>query len=130
MTRLVVAVLALICVLALCPFLQAQPQSLTEKQKIEALIKHVEVMKDVKFIRHDRENDAKTAARFLRGKWEAKESEIKTAKEFIEKVASISSTTGKPYLIRFKDGKQMKGGDYLLGELKKLDNASMNMRKP
>jgi hypothetical protein len=130
MTRLVIAVLALICVLAHRPILQAQTQSLTEKQKIEALIKHVEVMKDVKFIRNDREADAKTAARFLRGKWEAKEAEIKTAKEFIEKVASISSTTGKPYLIRFKDGKQMKGGDYLMGELKKLDNASMKTRKP
>jgi len=35
-------------------------------------------------------------------------------------VASTSSTTGRPYLIRFKDGNEIKSGDYLLLELEKL----------
>jgi tRNA C32,U32 (ribose-2'-O)-methylase TrmJ len=112
--------LALLLPTALNP-IQAQEKPTTEKQKIEALIKHVEGMKDAKFVRNDKEYDAKTAAKFLRGKWEAKEAEIKTAKDFIEKVASASSTTGKPYLIRPKDGKEMKSGEYLLAELKKLE---------
>src|SRR5262245_35145678 len=102
----------------------AQQKPTTEKQKIEALLKHVEEMKDAKFVRNDAEYDAKTAARYLRGKWEANEAAIKTAKDFIEKVASVSSTTGKPYLVRQKDGKEMKSGDYLLAELKKLEQSA------
>jgi hypothetical protein len=92
-----------------------------EKQKIEALLKHVEGLKDAKFVRNDSEYDAATAARFLRGKWESNGSQIKTAKDFIEKAASVSSTSGKPYLIRFKDGREVKTGDYLAEELKKLE---------
>jgi hypothetical protein len=92
----------------------------TEKQKIEALIKHVEGLKDAKFVRNDSEYDAKTAAKFLRGKWESNESQIKTARDFIEKAASVSTTSGKPYLIRFKD-REVKNGDYLNEQLKKLE---------
>ena len=102
---------------------QAQGKPATERQKIEALIKHVEGLKDAKFVRNDQEYDAKTAATFMRRKWEANEAEIKTAKDFIEKAASTSSTSGKPYRIRFKDGKEMKSGDYLLEQLKKLEKS-------
>lgn len=109
---------------------QAQEKLATEKQKIEALIKHVEGIKDAKFVRNDTEYDAKTAAKFLRGKWESNEAEIKTAKDFIEKAASVSSTTGKPYLIRFKDGKEMKSSEYLLAELKKLEKSAEGKRTP
>lgn len=106
----------------------ADEKPATEKQKIESLIKHVETMKDAKFVRNDSEYSAKSAAKFLRGKWEANEAEIKTAKQFIEKAASKSSTTGKPYLIRFKDGKEMKSGEYLQAELKKLEQQPKNKK--
>lgn len=98
-----------------------KPKSLTEKQKIEALIKYVEDMKDAKFVRNNQEYDAKTAAKFLKGKWESNESKIKTAKDFIEKAASKSSTSGQPYLIRFKDGKEKKSEEHLTEELKKIE---------
>jgi hypothetical protein len=100
--------------------LRADPKLGTEKEKIEALIKHVEGLKDAKFVRNDKEYDAKTAATFLRGKWDANEGQIKTARDFIEKAASASGTSGKPYVIRFKD-KEVKCGEYLLEELKKLE---------
>jgi hypothetical protein len=109
---------------------KAQEKPTTEKQKIEALIKHVEEMKGAQFVRNDKEYDAKSAAKFLRSKWEANEAEIKTAKDFIEKVASVSSTTGKPYLIRLKDGKEMKSSDYLLAELKKVQKSPEEKRSP
>jgi hypothetical protein len=109
---------------------QAQEKPTTEKQKIEALIKHVEELKDAKFVRNDTEYDAKTAARFLRGKWEANEAGIKTAKDFIEKAASVSSTTGKPYMIRRKDGQKMKSAEYLLAELKKLEKPREEKQRP
>jgi hypothetical protein len=112
------------------PPAEKQEKPATENQKIEALIKHVEGMKDARFVRNDQAYDAKTAAQFLRAKWNASEGEVKTAKDFIEKVASISSTTGKPYLIRSKDGKEMKSGDFLLAELKKLEQSPIEKRDP
>lgn len=92
-----------------------------ENKKIEALITHVENLKGARFVRNDKEYDAKNAAKFLRAKWDSGREEIKTAKDFIEKAASVSSTSGKPYLIRFEDGKETKSGEYLLAELKKLE---------
>ena len=114
--------LALVLVVASNPA-RGQDKGKTEKQKIEALIKHVEGLDGAKFVRNDKEYDAKSAARFLRGKWEADEADIKTAKDFIDKAASVSSSTGKAYLIRLKDGKEVKSGEYLLAELKKLEKA-------
>jgi hypothetical protein len=92
----------------------------TEKEKIESLIKHVEGLADAKFVRNGREYDAKSAGKFLRGKWDANAREIKSATDFIDKAATKSSTSGDAYLIRFKDGKETKSGDYLREQLKKL----------
>jgi hypothetical protein len=99
----------------------ADEKKLSEKQKIEALVKHVEEMKDATFVRNGTEYDAKAAATFLRRKWKSNESTIKTARDFIEKVASISSSSGKPYMIRRKNGKETRSGVYLLAELKKIE---------
>lgn len=99
----------------------AQSKPMTEREKIEALLRHIENLKDAVFIRNGREYDAKTAASFLRAKWRANDAGVKSARDFIVKVASVSSTTGKPYLIRFRDGREVKSGDYLLAELTKLE---------
>ena len=102
-------------------FVQAQTLANSEKQKIEALIKQVADLKDAKFVRNGSNYNADSAAVFLRRKWEANESEVKTARDFIDKVGSFSGTSGKPYLIRFKDGGEIKSRDFLLSQLKKLD---------
>jgi hypothetical protein len=93
-----------------------------EKQKIEALIAKVEGLQDARFIRNGTDYDAKNAAKFLRGKWSANEKEISTAKDFIAKAGTASSTSGKPYLIRFKDGRETACADYLKAELAKLES--------
>lgn len=90
--------------------------------QIEALISSIEGLKDAVFVRNGSEYDAKTAAKFLRGKWNSHKKEIVTAADFIEKAASMSATSGKPYLIRFKDGKEVKCGDFLKEQLKKLQS--------
>ena len=113
---------ALLVVLAAVPFAAAE-KPLAEKEKIEALIANMEGLKDAAFIRNGSDYNSKQAARFLRAKWNAQGKEIKTAAEFISKIASASSTSGKPYLIRFKDGRELKAGEYLTAELKKLDAA-------
>ena len=91
-----------------------------EAKKIEALLTHIEKL-DAKFIRNGDEHDAKRAAEFLRVKWERADSDIKSASDFIEKLATKSSTSGKPYMIKFKDGKEVKSGEYLKDELKKIE---------
>src|SRR5262245_25549053 len=99
------------------------PQSIPppEKQKIEALIKQVGELKDAKFIRNGSTYEVATAIRFLRGKWEANDAQVKTARDFIDKVASTSGSSGAAYIIRFKDGREVKSRDFLLAELKKLE---------
>jgi len=64
---------------------------------------------------------AKTAATYLRAKWDATLEDITTARDFIAKVASISSTSGQPYRIRFKDGHEVLSGEYLLTVLQQFD---------
>ncbi len=95
-----------------------------EKQKIESLLTHVGGLKDAKFIRNGTDYDAKTAVTFLRGKWNRSDDEIKSAQDFIAKAATGSSTSGKPYLIRFKDGREVACAAYLKGELTKLEAAT------
>jgi hypothetical protein len=119
--NLTIAILWLFLLLAAPSFLYAQSLPVAEKQKIEALIKQVGDLKDAKFIRNGSTYEVASAVRFLRGKWDANAVEVKTARDFIEKVASESRTSGTPYLIRFKDGREIKSRDYLLGELQKLE---------
>ena len=113
----------LLLVFTACPgFSRAQSAPSPEKQKIEALIKQVSSLKDAKFVRNGSTYEPSTAVRFLRGKWEANDAKVTTAREFIDKVASGSGTSGKPYLIRFKDGRELQSRDFLLAELKKLES--------
>jgi Family of unknown function (DUF5329) len=44
-----------------------------------------------------------------------------TAEEFIEDVASVSATSGRPYRIRFKNGREITSRAYLRAELEKLE---------
>jgi len=97
----------------------ADAASNDETRKIQALLAGVERM-DATFVRNDKTYDAKTAAEFLRPKWKANDGDVATVKDFIEKIASKSSTSGKLYLIRFKDGREVRSGEYLRAELAKL----------
>ena len=91
-----------------------------EKVKIEALISHIQGLENATFIRNGSDYSGANAAKFLRAKWERNDKDVKTAADFIAKVASASGTSGKPYLIRFKDGKETPWGEYLTSQLKKL----------
>ena len=94
-----------------------------EAAKIEALIRAVENLKDAVFIRNGRGYDCGKAGEHLRAKWRWKRNEIKTARNFIRIAATGSSVSGKPYLIRFKDGREIRSADFLLAELAKLEKA-------
>ena len=107
--------LAGVAVAAISSFASVHAESITpaEKDKIEALIRFVETLKDSSFIRNGKVYEPKDAAQFLRGKWTTMKDEIRTVDDFINKVATVSGSTGQPYLIRFSDGKEMKLSDYL-----------------
>ena len=94
------------------------PSRLTEKERIDALIATVEAS-SVVFIRNGREHDAKKAASHLRRKWSHAKGRIKTAEQFIDKIASRSSMSGKAYQIREEDGTLVNSGDWLRARLEK-----------
>lgn len=113
--KLIIQALCLFCFV--CALSAAET---AEKAKIEALISHIRGLENATFIRNGSDYSAANAAKFLRAKWERNDKEVKTAEDFIAKVASTSGTSGKPYVIRFKDGKETPCGEYLTAQLKKL----------
>jgi hypothetical protein len=116
-------VFLLFLAVAAAPVLHAQAPARTEKQKIEALIKYVADLNGATFMRNGRSYGAATAATFLRRKWEANDSKVKTARDFIDAIAIFSGTSGKPYLIRFKDGRVEQSRDVLRAELNRIEGA-------
>ncbi len=116
---LAVATLLLVATVLRAPAQTTQP--LTEDQKIERLIRSIAELKDATFIRNGDEHTAAAAADHLRTKWQRGKKHAKTAEDFIENIASKSSMSGKPYTIRFKDGKEVESGTFLREQLKKLN---------
>jgi hypothetical protein len=101
-----------------------------ERQKIETLLELVAELKDIKFVRNGRAYDSQTAATFLRRKWEANDARVNSARDFIDRIASISSSSGQPYLMRFKDGVEVTSQDYLLAELTRIETAAGDPNRP
>jgi hypothetical protein len=92
-----------------------------ERTRIKCLIKHIGNLEGAVFIRNGQEHSPAEAADHLRRKWTAAGDQIATADEFIDKIARKSATSGEPYRIRLKDGKEVDAGDYLREQLKKAD---------
>ncbi|HEY9239804.1 MAG TPA: DUF5329 domain-containing protein [Burkholderiaceae bacterium] len=92
-----------------------------EQTRIEKLIRFVEGQKDMKFIRNGKEYSCAEAGKFLRGKLDSMGKEVTTAREFIERIATKSSMSGKPYQVRFADGRTIPASEFLGEELKRLD---------
>lgn len=76
-----------------------------ETRKTEWLINRVAALEEAVFIRNGDSHSPREAADHLRYKWEKAGSRVNTAEEFVEKVASRSYLSGRPYLIRFPDGR-------------------------
>ena len=76
-----------------------------EIEHIERLLARIEAMQDVVFIRNGKEYSSHKAVEHLRLKWKKAGRYVKTAEDFIELCATKSSISGKPYQIRFPDGR-------------------------
>ena len=74
----------------------------SERERIEALLAAIE-RADVALIRNGEVHSAAKAIAHLRRKWKHVGGEL-TAEQFIDAIASRSSTTGRPYLIKRREG--------------------------
>lgn len=95
-------------------------QNLSEEQKIEKLIAYIE-NSNAKFIRNGSEYIAKEAAEHIRMKRRKAGTKIKTAKDFIDHIASKSYMSGEPYQMKFSNGSIKNTRDILYHELKKIE---------
>lgn len=121
MKALILTVAATAFALSVCSAaLRAADLPSVEEKQIEALIDTIERMTDATFIRNGRPYSAAAAAEFLRRKWRHRAAEVGSADDFIGKVASFSSTTGQPYLIRFDNGRETLCSIFLRTELNNL----------
>lgn len=111
---------ALFAGLVLAAQVLATPSS-AEDRRIERLIAQVAVRADILFIRNGQVHDAQAAVDHLRLKWRRGREAITTAEEFVTVLASRSSVSGKPYLIRFSDGREVTAQAWLMEELRRAD---------
>jgi hypothetical protein len=78
------------------------------------------------FIRNGEEYDGAAAANHFRRKMEAVETPITKVDEFIENIASNSSTTGAPYRMRTLDGTESEIGPWLRSQLEARAESDLN----
>lgn len=94
-----------------------------EQVRIDRLIDAVAQQRDVQFVRNGKAYGSADAATFLREKLKSRGADVTSAEQFIDRIASSSSTSGRPYRIRFADGREVPSGEYLHARLKALDAA-------
>ena len=97
----------------------ASAAELTEPQKISALLDAF-ATSDVTLVRNGEEHDGKYARKHFEEKLKQTK-DVKTAEDFIAKVATDSSHTGKPYIVKLKDGTQLESAKWLHAKLKEIE---------
>ena len=68
------------------------------------------------FIRNGTEYNGQEAADHVQAKYDYYKADIKTVEDFIERAASKSLLSGKPYEVRCADGKTISAADWIRAE--------------
>lgn len=97
------------------------PNTLSEKDKIELLIKSVQNIEGSVFYRNGSWYNGKAAAEHLRYKLRNTGVTIKTAHDFIDKIATSSSFSGKEYKIRMPNGVIISASSYFYNKLNEIE---------
>ncbi|MDQ0022451.1 hypothetical protein J2X90_000229 [Variovorax paradoxus] len=113
-TTLFALLLAAVAALA-----QATP-SASEQKLIDTLILRVSNMKTMTFMRNGDEHNAADAAKHMQAKFDHFKDEILTAEDFIDRCASRSEMTGKPYQVKMPNGAVRDAKEFLTAELRTL----------
>jgi hypothetical protein len=113
-TALLALLLGTLAVLA-----QATP-SASEQKLIDTLIVRVSKMTTVTFMRNGKAHGAAEAAKHMQAKLDHFKDEIATAEDFIDRCASRSEMTGKPYKVKMPNGTQRDANEFLNAELRVL----------
>lgn len=95
--------------------------ALSERDKIEGLLRAL-AASDAVFIRNGGEHGGAEAADHLRMKWSAAGDRVRTAREFIDTIASGSSTSGRPYQVRTADGATIESREWFGKLLEPLES--------
>lgn len=95
---------------------------ISEPQKIELLIQAVEKLDGAKFYRNGTYYSSKKAASHLRLKLSKSGNSVKTARDFIDNIASGSSVSGKPYYIIYSNGNKVTSKEFFYKILEKFEN--------
>jgi len=114
-----VALLAVVVVQGVSAATAAAP--LSDAEKIQALIQTVEARTDLQFIRLDIAHSAREAANVLRIKLAFAGDRVKTVDDFIDHVATATQS-GKPYYVRYPDGREVTSAEFLRQELKRIEH--------
>ena len=99
----------------------ARQNALSETAKIQALISAVETSDGLVFIRNGSAHQPASAASHLRLKWKNAGKRVRTAEDFIRYCATGSSMSGKPYQIRFADGRVEDSAVYFHAQLRRIE---------
>ena len=122
--------LLIICALFISTLklLAVEPQKkstpLTETQKIEQLYSYLESLNNVQFFRNGSYYNVTDAIAHLKMKQGKVGSGAKTARLFIDNVATKSSMSGSAYKIKFVDGKEVPLRDVLMTKLLEIEGVS------
>lgn len=92
-----------------------------EDQKISQLIGYLRGQHNAIFVRNGTEYTPDKAADHLQSKWDKHKKKIKTAHDFVDRLATYSKTKD-PYLIKFSDGHTITCGEFLNQELKRMES--------
>jgi hypothetical protein len=114
------------CCLALLAALAGHAASVTsaaERARIDRLIDAVAQNKQARFLRNGSDYSPADAADFLRRKLDAYGDRVNTVHDFIDLIASKSSTSGQVYKVRLADGREVPSADFLRAELARIETA-------
>lgn len=98
---------------------QATPSD-QENKVITALIQRVGRMTTMKFMRNGDEHSSTEAAQHMQAKYAYFKDRIVTAEDFIERCATRSEMTGRPYTVKFANGPEREANAFLLRELREV----------
>ena len=97
-------------------------ESPAAQQEIDYLIRYIE-NSGARFIRNGKEYSAKEGADHMRDKLKQAGNRVKTAEDFITGIASKSYLSGKSYMVKMPDGKEIPTGPWLTDALAKYRSA-------